>query len=108
MKTRCITIYDYDDKPVTVELPEKEIVSIFINVISGDETGWVIFGDNSSIRFDASDCRIHSFYDGSYIVLEPDIEDWVKYKPSGNETCSYARQEAFWQKAHKHEEEDDE
>lgn len=47
MKTRCITIYDYDNKPVTVELPEKEIVSIFINVISGDETGWFTFEDNA-------------------------------------------------------------
>lgn len=54
-----IKIYDYENKPTEIVIPDdKEISAIFVVVLSGDETGIVMFTDGTSIRFDASDCRI--------------------------------------------------
>lgn len=53
MKLSKITVYDYENKPVIVELPDKEIEEIFVQIISGDETGVVVFKDGTLVRFDA-------------------------------------------------------
>lgn len=95
-----MTIYDYDNKPVTVELPEKQIFMIIVNVLSGDETGRIIFEDGTSIEFDASSDRINSYFDGAYIVPESFISEWVNFKFSRNRTRSYERQEGFYKKLH--------
>jgi hypothetical protein len=90
-----ITIYDYASKETKIALPDKEILRICVTVISGDETGWVEFTDGSRTHFDASDCRIVSFYDGNYIVEGEDIEKWLNFVPS-ERTASYERQEIFY------------
>lgn len=90
-----ITIYDYANREIKVELPDKEILRICVTVLSGDETGWVEFADGSRINFDASDCRISSYYDGTYIVEGDNIEKWLNFVPSES-TASYERQENFY------------
>ena len=52
--TKKMKIYDYDNREVIIELPYKEIKEVFVNVLSGDETGIVEFVDGTYIRFDAS------------------------------------------------------
>lgn len=95
MKRASMTVYDYASTPVEIALPDKEIVEIYISVISGDETGYVEFADRSKIRFDSSNCRMMSFYDGDYCVEGENIQKWLDFKPSGDRTVSYERQEYF-------------
>ena len=93
--TKKMKIYDYDNKEVIIELPDKEIKEVFVNVLSGDETGEVEFVDGTTIDFDASKERIMDFCDGYYTVSGGDIEKWFNYVPSGKGTISYERQNKF-------------
>lgn len=91
---RTITIYDYNNREVLIEVPDKKIVAICVAVLSGDETGTIHFADGDRIQFDASDTRVLSFYDGYYEVIGDNIEKWLNYEPSGY-TFSYGRQSEF-------------
>ena len=93
--TKTMKIYDYDNKEVIIELPDKEIKEVFVNVLSGDETGEVEFVDGTTIDFDASKARIMDFCDGYYTVSGEEIEKWLNYVPSGKGTVSYERQREF-------------
>lgn len=97
MKLSKLTIYDYADKPVTIEFPEKEVHAILVSVLSGDETGAIIFDDESVKTFDASYCRIKNYYDGRYYVLGDSIEKWVNFTPIKEENypISYQRRDKF-------------
>ena len=88
-----ITIYDYDNSPKIITIPEdKEIESIFVEIISGDETGWIKFTDGTDLDFDASDCRMIGYFDDSYCVDRENIQKWIDWKPSKNSLCySYDR-----------------
>jgi hypothetical protein len=89
-----IKIYDYDNKPTEVVISDdKAISAIFVNILSGDETGIIMFADGSFKRFDASNHRMHSFYDGSYVVTGEDISRWNEFKSNG--TISYSRKDEF-------------
>ena len=79
-------IYDYDNKITEIELPDdKQIEAIFVSIVSGDETGFVYFTDDSSIKFDASDCRSFGYDDGSYIVGGDNIQKWLCWEPNGDD-----------------------
>ena len=86
-----ITIYDYSNKHVSIIIPDKEIKEIYVNVQSGDETGIITFQDGEKIYFDASERRILSFYDGSYIVTGDNIQKWIDFVPPLDGTFSYER-----------------
>ena len=90
-----IAVYDYDSAKKEITLPDKEIVEIFVSVKSGDETGYVKFADGERIWFDASDCRLTGYDDGSYFLEGENIQKWIDFTPSGNRTASYERQEIF-------------
>ena len=47
-----LRIYDYKNRPVDIELPDKPIRSIFVLILSGDETGRVEFEDGETFSFD--------------------------------------------------------
>ena len=90
-----IKIYDYNNNIEMVEIPDnKKIESINVTVLSGDETGYIFFTDGTRKRFDASNCRMTSFYDGSYTVPSSKVNDWINWKPYGF-TYSYNRQDDF-------------
>lgn len=86
-------IYDYANNEVDVELPDKEIGEIYVQVISGDETGIVNFTDGTHIYFDASESRMIGYDDGFYIVEGDMINKWLAWKPSDKRTASYERQD---------------
>ena len=88
-------IYDFDNETVEIKLPEKQIVSINVSVVSGDETGKVVFEDGEVICFDASSCRLMNFFGGYYSVTGENIQKWLNFKPSGKRTASYERQTLF-------------
>ena len=89
-------IYNYANRPIEVELPDKTISEIFVDVITGDETGFVKFEDGSKLYFDASDDRLQDYNDGFYFVTKEKVESWLNFKPSEKRmTFSYERQELF-------------
>lgn len=89
-------IYDYANRKHFVELPNKEIKSIFVLVLSGDETGEVEFTDGTSVGFDASNARLMDYNDGYYLVEGEDIQKWLNWKASEDSiVVSYDRQRAF-------------
>jgi len=94
-----ITIYDYESTAKECEIPAsdvKDIDTIMVNVISGDEEVWVHLKNGKRFYFDASDCRIIAYDDGTYFVEGTEnIQKWLDYKPSGKRTASYERQEMF-------------
>lgn len=90
-----MVIYDFNDAHKEVELPDKKISEIFVEVLSGDETGFVKFEDGGMVEFDASDCRCHDFHDGFYLVTGEAIQKWLSYEPTDKETNSYRRQNLF-------------
>ena len=86
MKRTSMTVYDYDDRPKEIQLPDKDIKLLHVVILSGDETGYVQFEDGTILEFDASNCRYQSFYDGSYTVSgDKKIEDWIDWKPKTGE-----------------------
>lgn len=92
-----VKIYDYDDRAVEVTIPDEKVISaIFVVVLSGDETGIILFTDGTTKRFNASFSRIHSFWDGCYVVSGKNIQKWIDFEVTEcNKTISYARQETF-------------
>lgn len=96
------TVYDYDDQGTVCHVKGhdmSDVKAIFVNVISGDETGDLLMSDGTIYSFDASDNRIMSFDDGGYIInKKEDIEEWLNFKPTEKElhkTLSYVRQEKW-------------
>lgn len=94
-----IKIYDYDNRATEVCIPDdKAISTIFVCILSGDETGIICFADGTTMDFDAlcNGLRLHSFFDGCYVVAGEDIQKWINFDADKcSTTISYTRQEAF-------------
>lgn len=82
VKRTSMIIYDYDDRPHEIQLPDKDIKLLHVTILSGDETGYIEFEDGSTLEFDASICRCQDFYDGSYTVSgDGNIGKWMDWEP---------------------------
>lgn len=94
-----VNVYDFDNKKTAVKLPIKsreEIEAIFIVVLSGDETGFFKIKGGDSVYFDSSDCRHIGYFDGAYLVMDPEaINQWIDFPVSSDETISYERARKF-------------
>ena len=91
MNNLNIAVYDYNNKPTYIPIPDKEIKEIYVNVQSGDETGTITFQDGESIHFDASSNRTYSYDDGDYTVTGDNIQKWIDFVPPLYTTASYNR-----------------
>ena len=80
MKTK---IYDYANVAVEIEIKDKPIEKIFVEIKSGDEIVTIYYKDGTQDRFDSSNCRINNYDDGAYVVTGENIEKWLNYKPKG-------------------------
>lgn len=90
-----VPIYNYLNEISYVELPNKTIVEIYVNVLSGDETGYFLFEDGTRVPFDADfHTRNTDHYDGHYIVRGDEINRWVNFETNGI-TVSYERLDSF-------------
>ena len=95
--------YDYDNQVNEIEIPDdKEIEILFVQVLTGDETGFILFTDGSKQDFDImTSVRYTSYDDGDYIVKGDNIKKWLNWEPTydGSEpyarAYSYARRDAF-------------
>lgn len=92
-------IYDYDNKSVEVEIPDKPIHYIMVTILGGDETGTVYFEDGTSQTFNSSEYRIIDIFDGCYVVMRDEVNKWISINPHVGqyETKSYKRYET-WKK----------
>ena len=90
-----LRIYEYKNRAKDIELPDKEIQTIDVTVLSGDEVVEVTFKDGSVEEYDSSDSRLIDYYDGSYEVAEDIIEKWMDFTPSGRMGASYERRNQF-------------
>lgn len=70
-----ITILNYEDEKKEVEIGElKDIRSMKISVVTGDEILHVTYKDGTEKEFDSSDDRRKDFYDGDYELYNADTE----------------------------------
>ena len=94
----AFTVYDYDNKPAVYYISDykvSDIKEIFVSIISGDETGFIMMWDGIIYDFDASKTLTMNFDDGGYSITDKeDIVKWIKFKTLKNsrETVSYVRQ----------------
>lgn len=91
-----IVIYNFENRAVICPIPDgKQIQSIEVDVITGDEIVDIFFADGTSLHFDSDDSRITDYYDGGYDVKGDAIERWASFKPTKSRTASYRRMAMF-------------
>ena len=86
-------IYDYNNNAIEVDAGDEPINLITVTILSGDETGLIVFEDGTTQAFDASECRCIDSFDGQYVVPGNQVEKWASIKPhvGEHETKSYKR-----------------
>ena len=86
-------IYDFDNNAIEVDAGDEPINLITVTILSGDETGLIVFEDGTTQAFDASECRNTDYFDDPYVVLGNQVEKWASIKPhvGEHETKSYKR-----------------
>lgn len=91
-----VTVYDYKNRAVEVELPVdsiSDITTVYVHILSGDETGYIVFKNGKSVRFDSCNFRLTGFDDGDYELTDTElIKMWVEYDPNNGEkdVCVYS------------------
>ena len=85
-----IRLLDYKNKIIVVDVGDiKEIGSMYIEVLSGDEVLYVIYKDYTIKEFDSSNTRCEDSHDGGYSIYNEQIginllkdEDFLNRKDS--------------------------
>lgn len=92
-------IYDYENNAIEVDTGDEPINLIAVTILSGDETGLIVFEDGTTKSFDASNCRSTDYFDDQYVVSGDQVEKWASINPhvAKCETKSYKRASA-WKK----------
>lgn len=91
-----IDIYDFANNAVTIELFNKRIKEIYVEVVTGDEIVYITYENETCQTCDSSlGTRIEDFLDGAYQVEgEKNIQDWINFEPKGS-IYSYERMRLF-------------
>lgn len=89
-----ITILDYNNKKKEVEIGElKDIRSMKMSVVTGDEILHVTYKDGTEKEFDSSDDRRRDYYDGGYVLYnidtEPEINELKNEEWKNRDNYSY-------------------
>lgn len=90
-----MTIYGYDNFPVGIELPKKEIEQIVVRILSGDETAEVWFSDGEKAYYDAGICRFVTYLDKEYTVPKELVNEWLEWIPLES-SYTYVDDRAEW------------
>ena len=70
-----IELLDYEDNIKVVDVGDiKEIGSMYIEVISGDEILLVIYKDYTIMKFDSSNTRCEDRYEGRYLIYNEQLD----------------------------------
>lgn len=73
-------IYDFNGKATAVDTGDKVIKQLFVQVLSGDEVVTVEYDDGTRETFDSSSNRWNSYVEGSYIVDQDHLQDWINFE----------------------------
>ena len=72
-----VYIRDYDCRKKEIIIPDfEDVVELEVMVISGDEILAVLYKNGRIKKFDSSDDRFVSYYDGSYIVPLDKVDEF--------------------------------
>ena len=87
-----IKLLDYEDKTKVVDVGDiKEIKSMYIEVISGDEVLLVIYKDYTIKEFDSSNTRCEDRHEGRYLIYNEQLGiNFLKDKDFLNRINSYS------------------
>lgn len=77
-----VSVYKWNEEEKYIDAPDKEVKSIYVKILSGDETGTIYFEDGTSFDFDANEgewmVRSVDFFDGEYTVEGKNkIREWI-------------------------------
>ena len=86
-----IRLLDYENKISFVDVGDiKEIGSMYIEVLSGDEVLYVVYKDYTVKEFDSSNTRCEDSHDGGYPIYNEQIGiNLLKDKDFLNRSDSY-------------------
>lgn len=73
-------IYDFNGKATAVNTGDKVIKQLFVQVLSGDEVVTAKYDDGTRETFDSSNNRWNSYVEGSYIVDQDHLQDWINFE----------------------------
>lgn len=89
-------IYDYKDNVVEIDTKGREVASISVEVVSGDERIEIIYKSGAFEMIDSSSDRFINYYDGGYELSGDKLSEWMKYTPTKEEKrISYKRLRKF-------------
>ena len=75
-----VMIFSYTQEKFDTGIPLEDVNEIGVSVVSGDELLVVFMKDGTFRKLDAADFRyddrLFSFFNGSYIVLNEQLERW--------------------------------
>ena len=83
-------IYDYKDNAVEIDAKGKDVASISVEVISGDERMEILYKCGCFTVVDSSGDRFINYYDGCYTLSGDRLTEWMRYTPKG-EGVAYER-----------------
>lgn len=66
---KTITLMDYAGKKTEFSIPNfEDVLTIVIQIVTGDEIAMVIYDDGTIDEFDSSGDRLNNYFDGEYTV----------------------------------------
>lgn len=75
-------IYNFNNEATEVNTGDKLIKQLFVQVMSGNEVVSVEYDDSARETFDSSNNRWNSYVEGSYIVEQDHLQEWINYAPT--------------------------
>lgn len=75
-------IYDHKDNAVEIDTKGKDVASIFVEVISGDECIEILYKSGCFTVVDSSSDRFIHYHDGSYKLSGDKLAEWARYTPT--------------------------
>lgn len=73
-------IYDFNGCATEVDTGDKVVKDLFVQVLSGVEVVTVEYDDGTREIFDSSSNRWNSCVEGSYIVDQEHLQDWINFE----------------------------
>ena len=83
-----ITLVNFRGERVDFEIKDN-IEKIFVNVITADETVYIVYKDKENEKIDSNNYRINDYFDYYYIIEGSEIEEFSNVKGSSYERATY-------------------
>ena len=101
-------IYNFNNEATEVDTGDNIIKQLFVQLMSGNEVVSVEYDDGARETFDSSNNILNSYVEGSYIVEQDHLQDWINFEitdydkqpwhvhyKNGTQIISYKRMHKF-------------